>query len=357
MRLCFLVKRLVPQRIGPGAFLIAAFLMAISPLMFSATGCGGGGSSSSGTPTPTPTPTPTQGAGGRIVFSSTKDTGGIGQQVYTIFGDGSSLTRLATNLADEAPYSWSPDGARLLFSSNRDNGNGLSNNRDIYVMNADGSGPARLTKDTTKNSVYSAWSPDGKKIAFSQARQIAVMNADGSAITDLTSSGDTIAGAINPIWSPDGGKIAFVADTTHETLGTNAPQSIYVMNADGTSRAALTTGGEYIHQVAWSPDGQSLVFDSSIDTGGAASLRTQIYRMNADGTNRVRLTNNAAADVSPSWSPDGTQILFSSNRDHGGGSGGVNAYDLYRMNPDGSSVVRITTTGLNGFVAPGGWKK
>jgi TolB protein len=132
-----------------------------------------------------------------------------------------------------------------------------------------------------------------------------------------------------------------------------------MMNADGSasSRVQITSGGEYIRHVVWSPDGQWLVFDSTLDTGGATSQRTQLYRMAPDGSQRTRLTSNSAQDISPCWSPDGKLILFSSNRDHGGGSGGINLYDIYVMTPDAGAVIRITTNGPNAFVTAHGWKQ
>ena len=60
-----------------------------------------------------------------------------------------------------------------------------------------------------------------------------------------------------------------------------------------------------------------------------------MYIINADGRGRTALTSNSAADLSPAWSPDGTKILFSSDRDGGD-------YDLYIMDTDGSDVAQIT---------------
>ncbi len=76
---------------------------------------------------------------------------------------------------DSAP-AWSPDGRRIAFSSLRDG------NTEIYLMNADGSGVTRLTYKDDFDS-FPAWSPDGRRIAFHSYRDgnwdIYVMNADG----------------------------------------------------------------------------------------------------------------------------------------------------------------------------------
>ncbi len=92
--------------------------------------------------------------------------------------DGSGMTRLTTtsNGASFSPQ-WSPDGTRLAFVSTRDE------NREIYVMNADGSNQTRLTNNPTADE-GPAWSPNGLRINFHTARegndQIYSMFADGT---------------------------------------------------------------------------------------------------------------------------------------------------------------------------------
>ena len=130
----------------------------------------------------------------------------------------------------KSTLSWSPDGTKIAFSSDRDGGL-----QEIYVMNADGSGQTRLTITSAYN-FFPSWSPDGAKIAFTSSRnggfQIFVMNADGSGQTNLSTVpvGEDIA----PAWSPDGTKIAF-------TSSRDASREIYVMNADGSNHVRLTS--------------------------------------------------------------------------------------------------------------------
>jgi TolB protein len=104
---------------------------------------------------------------------------------------------------DSVWTSWSPDGNKIAFSSTRDK------NTDIYVMDADGSGEIQLTCNVGKNSAPS-WSPDGKRIAFRSdrdgCRQVYVMNSGGSQQIRVTSDQ---ANDDNPEFSPDGSKIVF----------------------------------------------------------------------------------------------------------------------------------------------------
>ena len=119
--------------------------------------------------------------GERIVFTSDRE-------IYVIDADGGNQRKLGQNdendVKDYSP-SWSPDGKRIVFSSERDghfvddHGN-ITN--EIYVMDADGGNQQRLTENR-REDWYPSWSPDGRRIAFSSERdgsaEIYVMDADG----------------------------------------------------------------------------------------------------------------------------------------------------------------------------------
>src|SRR5580765_4216813 len=125
----------------------------------------------------------------------------------------------------QAPV-WSPDGRRIAFLSRRDGG------KEIYVVNADGSGQRRLTGDARFPAYTGAkstptWSPNGRQILFEGGpgayRPVYVVNADGSGQRRLARNGSS------PAWSPDGRTIAFFSDP-----------KIYLMNADGSEHRPLT---------------------------------------------------------------------------------------------------------------------
>lgn len=157
--------------------------------------------------------------GARIAFLRTRDvpnptnTTGMDQigELWIMAADGSQPKQLTsppvsfsgpnlTIMGKDAFPTWSPDGTRIAFESNRDNDNG------IFVMNADGSNIAALTHPQGVDA-FPSWSPDGTEIAFARTGepvlnapdQIYSVHADGSNQTALTSSA---VGASHPAWQP-----------------------------------------------------------------------------------------------------------------------------------------------------------
>ena len=74
------------------------------------------------------------------------------REIYVMNADGTNPRRLTHNSESDGNPSWSPDGAKIAFHSKRD-GNG-----EIYVMNADGTNPRRLTNNSVSDDSPS-WSP------------------------------------------------------------------------------------------------------------------------------------------------------------------------------------------------------
>jgi len=187
-------------------------------------------------------------------------------------------------------------------------------------MNADGSGQANVS-NTTANDTQPSWSPDGTKIAFASDRDqaglssIYVMNANGSNQTRLTFSGSGLRDE-QPAWSPDGMKLAFTSTrdstvmTWQETDDDGAVlvrttirgnKEVYVMNADGSNPIRLTNTLENDDSPAWSSDGTKIVFRSDRATDCCDPVE-QIWKMNADSSNQLNLSNNGFGDYCPSWS-------------------------------------------------------
>lgn len=222
------------------------------------------------------------------------------RDIWIINGDGSNPRQLTKRPEDEYQPVFSPDGKKILFVSEE------RGTRDIWVMDRDGSNKTRLTKDKGIEQ-HPAWSPDGKKIVYSALPREAdnfdlwVMDADGSTKLQLTK---TPGNEITPSWHPYGHLIAFSSDE-----GENL--DIYVMDLDGKNRMKLIDTARHEFQPTWSSDGSKIAYsawnsEESLD-------RSNIWIANADGSQQTQLTT-VPPNLHPVWHPDGTKILFHSKR-------------------------------------------
>ncbi len=229
--------------------------------------------------------------GTRIVFQTLRDGN---REVYVMGADGSGPVNLSRNEAEDLLPEWSPDGARILFFSDRGVPRGPNGELagHLWVMDADGSGQRRLTREPLPSSYAAAWSPDGRAVLM--VRPVAG-DADLHLLDPETGEERVLlarAGADGSgRFSPDGTRIAF-----HATVGEES--RIAVVAADGSGLRFLTESGLHYYPT-WSPDGRWLLF-----TGAPpGATRNDLLVVSADGGAVTPLVAGPGDERSGSWTP------------------------------------------------------
>jgi Tol biopolymer transport system component len=240
--------------------------------------------------------------GHKILFNSDREGN---REIYIMNLDGSGLTNLTQHPARDWEHQWSPSGDKISFLSDREG------DMYLYIMELDGSHPTRITNISTEHGYQ--WSPTGDKIAFAHKsddqRDIYVIHPDGSGLVNLTQSP---ADDWDFSWSHDGQKIAFVSSR-------DGDREIYVINASGSGLLQLTHNNAGDFDPVWSPDDHHILFQSYVspyeeDQGAEARSGVDLYTVGSDGRNLQLLTTDPtlSASYNPIWSQDGSKILFAS---------------------------------------------
>jgi TolB protein len=259
----------------------------------------------------------------------------VGKTPDGVFWLGASPARSAA--CNDSFPAWSPDGARIAFSSDR------TGDIEIYALTVASTEVTRLTT-TAGRDAHPSWSPDGRQIAFQSPREgehtnLYLMNVDGSDQRRITAHRG-FAGV--PAWSPDGRRLAY--QWRPDTPGARWQLMLMSVRPPGAPDA-LTDGAANDQVPNWAPDGRRLVFYS--DRTGT----DQLYILTLEG--RVtRLTSSAGSDRSAVFSPDGSSIAFLSTRDGEPAApyvmeaGGTNARAIGGVRPE---------YGVPFFSPDGGW--
>ncbi|MES0344118.1 MAG: DPP IV N-terminal domain-containing protein [Anaerolineales bacterium] len=282
------------------------------------------------TPPPTPTALPTSLAGGgRILFASDQDGN---YEIYIMNADGGNPVRLTQNYVSDRQPAMSSNGEKIAFVSTF-GGAGLG----IVVMESDGSNPVHRMTFAKGVGGSPSWGPDGRLLFWAHTclvwcnhakynpKFFSVMNfmdADGGNL-EMVEPPFREGAPLDTHWSPDGESIAIVDGIVN----------IAIVNPHGGRLGANPDWYVNCRYPAWSPDGSNIAFVSNSEGND------DVYVFDIQRDRVSRLTNNPGADRSPSWSPDGKWLAFASNRDGN--------WNIYTVRSDGREVQRLTETTTN----------
>ena len=202
-------------------------------------------------------------------------------EIYQANADGSNIINLTNSDGYDAEGSYSSDGSRILFASNR----------EAYSR-------------TLTQAEQKLFDDDS-----SYFMDLFVMDADGSNVKQLTNSPGYDGG---PFFSPDNSEVVW---RRFNPDGNSA--EIWTMDIDGGNQRQLTSDA----MVAWGPyyhpSGDYIIYSSNV----LGHANFELFLIDAEGTNTpVRVTNTDGTDILPVFSPDGSRLAWSTTRTPNGTS-------------------------------------
>jgi TolB protein len=220
--------------------------------------------------------------GKQIAFISERERG---SQIFVMNADGSDVRNLTNDPKrfDSHPV-WSPDGRRIAFSTAFSTPPKNEQHREIWVMDANGKNVKSLTAGANRFDALPYWLP-GNQIGFFSDGQLWTMSASGKGAQAVTNSEIEMK---DVAWSPDGKFVAFV----------NAKQAgynqLYTMRSDGTDMKNIGTYGSADARPAWSPDSKQIAFTANLSVDDMGTL----FVVDADGQNRTRVLDAYCSGIS-----------------------------------------------------------
>jgi TolB protein len=280
-------------------------------------------------PTALPTATPPVASNdplGKIAYTCQVFRDEERNQICIINADGSGETRLTREDNVNHSYPWlAPDGQRVVYAR------GLPVNGDLYET--DLAGNTRQLTSLPGNEYAPSISPDGQQIVFvyndSRHQTLWMMNRDGGNLRQLTDGSD--GEAWDPVWSPDGQEILFAR-------GTNV--QLYILNLYDLSVRRVSNLADLRGRSDWSPDGQQIA------TYAGPSGDRQIVTFDTAGENVLFLTA-ISSNLAPNYSPDGGWIAFTSYMGNPGDL--VHGCEIYLMRLADLELVRLTQNNFCDF--------
>lgn len=265
----------------------------------------------------------------RVVFGCTS-FGGYGD-ICLINIDGSESTQLTKTKEYDGQPSFSPNGDKIVFVSERDKA------PNIYIMDSDGSNQKPLTKNNLHKSSPS-FSPDGAKIIYAgevesdckgcncSKSQIISMNIDGSEPEIVRTDDRNIS---QPSYSPNGKQIVYYA---YDCDDGNSEEGLKVLNIDSGESRILINKGYAVGK--FSPDGEKIIFSADF-SDDESPLQYLIYNYNLDSGEITEISNYEG--IRPSYYDDSNKVLFFQRENRHGGN-------ISTINSDGTEYMVITST-------------
>lgn len=253
------------------------------------------------------------GVNGQIAFVSGRPADDGQADVYVIGGPTEVAGAPLTTLPGQHRHpNWAPDASEIAYALH----NGATDH-DIWVHDADSPASSRLTVSPLVTEDHPTYSPDGTKIAFesevtdgSNQRDILIMNADGSG-TPVNLTNTATAVESTPVWSPDGTTIYYARKANNAATDFD----IYLEPADNSSAIPLFLIDASSAAPEWqpeiSPDGQRICFTHG--DFGAAAADIVVARVDGAGDPvEISATDDMTpvADYNCAWSPDGQTVAY-----------------------------------------------
>lgn len=208
---------------------------------------------------------------------------------------------------------WSPRGDTILFGIGKftaflDFSAGGSKPRDpvnggaqVAMIHADGSGFREITGGKNNNG-FPSFAPDGERFVYRttgpEGEGLRIRNMRDQSVKVLTDGYDNF-----PVWSPRGDLIAFIRQVDGDF-------EVFSIRPDGKDLRRLTNSPGNEAHLAWSPDGEKILFSSSRMGFKDEALYTlapqpygELFVMRYDGTGVEQLTDNQWEDAGPAWQP------------------------------------------------------